>query len=73
MTSDRYADLQGTPHRTLAVNSHDAVMVSTVNSFILQQKLPYARPILYPDSWHGAYFQFAEEFADAGARFLAAD
>src|SRR4051794_6225343 len=47
--------------------------VPTVNSFILQQKLPDARLILFPDSGHGAHFQFPEEFAEAAARFLAAD
>jgi len=26
-----------------------------------------------PDSGHGAHFQFPEEFAEATARFLAAD
>jgi pimeloyl-ACP methyl ester carboxylesterase len=55
------------------VNGHDDIMVPTVNSFILQQKLPNARLILFPDSGHGAHFQFPEEFAEAAARFLAVD
>jgi pimeloyl-ACP methyl ester carboxylesterase len=73
VTGERYAYLKNIPHRTLVVNGHDDIMVPTVNSFILQQKLPDARLILYPDSGHGAHFQFAEEFAEATARFLAAD
>jgi pimeloyl-ACP methyl ester carboxylesterase len=73
VTGERYVYLKGIPHRTLVVNGQDDIMVPTVNSFILQQKLPDARLILYPDSGHGAHFQFAEEFADAAARFLAAD
>lgn len=38
-----------------------------------QQKLPDARLILFPDSGHGSHFQFPEEFAEAVARFLAAE
>ncbi len=47
-------------------------MVPTVNSFILQQKLPDAQLMLFPDSGHGSHFQFPEEFAEAAVRFLAA-
>ena len=72
MTGERYGSLKNIPHRTLVVNGHDDIMVPTVNSFILQQKLPDARLILFPDSGHGAHFQFPEEFAEAAARFLAA-
>ena len=70
---ERYASLKSIPHRTLVVNGHDDIMVPTVNSYILQQKLPDARLILFPDSGHGAHFQFAAEFAEAAGRFLAAD
>ena len=73
VTGERYAYLKSIPHRTLVVNGHDDIMVPTVNSFILQQNLPDARLILFPDSGHGAHFQFPEEFAEAAARFLAAD
>jgi pimeloyl-ACP methyl ester carboxylesterase len=66
VTGERYGSLKNIPHRTLVVNGHDDIMV-------LQQKLPDAQLILYPDSGHGAHFQFAEEFAEAAARFLAAD
>jgi pimeloyl-ACP methyl ester carboxylesterase len=47
-------------------------MVPTINSYILQQHLPDARLILYPDSGHGAHFQFHEAFAKEAARFFAA-
>ena len=73
VTGERYGSLMNIPHRTLVVNGHDDIMVPTVNSFILQQKLPDARLILFPDSGHGAHFEFPEEFAEAAARFLAAD
>jgi pimeloyl-ACP methyl ester carboxylesterase len=46
--------------------------VPTINSYILQQHLPDARLILYPDSGHGSHFQFSEEFTEEAARFFAA-
>ena len=58
--------------RTLVVNGGDDIMVPTVNSFILQQRLPDARLILFPNSGHGSHFQYPEEFAEAAVRFLGA-
>ena len=73
VTGERYGSLKNIPHRALVVYGHDDIMVPTVNSFILQQGLPDARLILFPDSGHGSHFQFPEEFAEAAARFLAAE
>lgn len=73
VTGERYGSLKNIPHRTLVVNGHNDIMVPSVNSFTLQQKLLDARLILFPDSGHGSHFQFPEEFAEAAARFLAAD
>ena len=73
VTGERYGSLKNITQRTLVVNGHNDIMVPTVNSFILQQKLPDARLMLFPDSGHGAHFQFPEEFAEATARFLEAD
>jgi pimeloyl-ACP methyl ester carboxylesterase len=70
--TDRYGDLKKIKQRTLVVNVKDDIMVPTINSYILQQQLPDARLILYPDSGHGSHFQFAEEFSDEAARFFAA-
>jgi hypothetical protein len=56
--------------RTLVVNGKDDIMVPTINSYILQQHLPDARLILYPDSGHGSHFQFSEEFAEEAATLL---
>jgi hypothetical protein len=52
--------------RTLVVKRD--IMVPTINSYILQQHLPDARLILYPNSGHGSHFQFFEEFAEEAAR-----
>jgi pimeloyl-ACP methyl ester carboxylesterase len=73
VSGDRYASLKKLPQRTLVWNGRDDAMVPTVNSFILQQKLPDARLMLFPDSGHGSHFQFPEEFAEVAAGFLAAD
>jgi pimeloyl-ACP methyl ester carboxylesterase len=73
VAGERYSDLKKIKQRTLVVNGRHDIMVPTVNSFILQQKLPDARLTLFPDSGHGSHFQFPEEFAEAAARFLAAD
>ncbi len=45
-------------------------MIATVNSFILQQHLPDARLVLYPDSNHGAHFQYAGPFLNELATLL---
>jgi pimeloyl-ACP methyl ester carboxylesterase len=69
--TDRYGDLKRITQRTLVVNGKDDIMVPTINSYVLQQHLPDARLILYPDSGHGSHFQFSEEFAGEAARFFA--
>lgn len=73
VSGDRYASLKKLPHRTLVWNGRNDAMVPTVNSFIIQQRLPDARLMLFPDSGHGSHFQFPEEFAEVAAGFLAAD
>jgi pimeloyl-ACP methyl ester carboxylesterase len=49
-------------HPTLVVNGNNDIVVPTVNSYILQQNLPNAELILFPDSNHGSHFQFVEPF-----------
>jgi hypothetical protein len=41
-------------------------------SYALFQQLPDARLILYPDSGHGALFQYSDEFVREGLQFLGA-
>jgi pimeloyl-ACP methyl ester carboxylesterase len=59
-----YDYLKGIHHPTLVVNGSHDVVVPTVNSYILQQKLPNAELILFPDSNHGSHFQFNESFIE---------
>jgi pimeloyl-ACP methyl ester carboxylesterase len=54
----------------LVVGGLEDIIVPTVNSYILQQHIPNAELILYPDSAHGAHFQFPERFVQHVSMFL---
>ncbi len=63
---DAATRLQHIAQPVLVVNGKSDIMVPTVNSYALFQKLPDARLILYPDSGHGALFQYSDAFVRAG-------
>jgi pimeloyl-ACP methyl ester carboxylesterase len=63
--------LEGIQAPTLVVNGSNDIVVSTVNSYILQQHLPKAELILFPDSNHGSHFQFTERFNRYATDFVA--
>ncbi|KAM0280370.1 hypothetical protein ACHAQH_004083 [Verticillium albo-atrum] len=67
---DNFARLQDVNTTVLIPNGHTDVMLPTVNSFILQQQLPYPYLDISPDSGHGHLFQFPKAYAEALETFL---
>src|SRR5256886_14470666 len=68
-----YDYLKAVSQPTLVVNGGKDVIVYSVNSFILQQHLPNAQLILYPDANHGSQYQYPELFVRHVSMFLSAD
>jgi pimeloyl-ACP methyl ester carboxylesterase len=64
--------LQAIKQPTLVVNGSNDVIIYTINSYILQQNLPNAQLIIYPDSAHGSLYQHPELFVRHVAMFLSA-
>ncbi len=62
--------LKSIRHPTLVINGSNDVIIYAVNSFILQQNLPNAQLILYPDANHGSQYQYPALFIADVARFL---
>jgi pimeloyl-ACP methyl ester carboxylesterase len=55
---------------TLVVNGSNDVIAPTINSYMLQQQLPNAQLILYPDANHGSFIQYHELFVEHANQFL---
>jgi pimeloyl-ACP methyl ester carboxylesterase len=67
---ERYAYLKTIMQPTLVVNGNDDIMVPTINAFTLSQHIPNAQLIVYPDSGHGALFQYPGLFVAHTKLFL---
>jgi pimeloyl-ACP methyl ester carboxylesterase len=68
--TDGFDHLKRICHPTLVVNGNNDIVVATINSYILQQNLPNAELILFPDSNHGSHFQFTQAFNGYLTEFL---
>jgi pimeloyl-ACP methyl ester carboxylesterase len=55
---------------TLVVQGSNDVIIPTYNSFVLQQALPNAQLIVYPDSNHGSFYQYPDLFVAHATLFL---
>ena len=55
---------------TLIVQGSNDVIIPTVNSYVLQQMLPNAQLILYPDANHGSFYQYPDLFVAHATLFL---
>jgi pimeloyl-ACP methyl ester carboxylesterase len=53
---------------TLVINSD--VIIYSINSWILQQNIPNAQLIIYPDANHGSQYQYPERFVEHVSMFL---
>lgn len=72
-TGESFADLKRIGQPTLVVNGILDEMIPVRNSYYLSENLPNAMLLTYPDSGHGALFQFHESFTRQAAAFLASD
>jgi pimeloyl-ACP methyl ester carboxylesterase len=55
---------------TLIVQGSNDLIIPTMNSYVLQQKLPNAQLILYPDANHGSLYQYPDLFVKHTTLFL---
>ena len=65
-----YDYLKSIRQPALVVNGGNDVIIYSVNSFILQQHLPNAQLILYPDANHGSQYQYPKRFVQQVSLFL---
>ena len=65
-----YGYLRNIGQPTLVVNGDNDVIVYSINSWILQQNMPNAQLIIYPDANHGSQYQYPERFVRHVSDFL---
>jgi pimeloyl-ACP methyl ester carboxylesterase len=65
-----YDYLHALKQPTLVVNGDNDVIIYSINSWHLQQHIPNAQLILYPDANHGSLYQYPERFVAHVDQFL---
>ena len=60
----RYATLKSITHPTLIVHGNKDIVVTPINAFIMEEHLPKAQLIMYPDSSHGSFYQHRKAFLE---------
>jgi pimeloyl-ACP methyl ester carboxylesterase len=69
-TGERFADLKRIQQPTLVVNGVCDELIAVANTYSLGEHLPDAVVLTYPDSGHGAIFQWHDSFAKQANAFL---
>jgi pimeloyl-ACP methyl ester carboxylesterase len=67
---DSYEYLERIQQPTLVINGDNDVIIYSINSWILQQNIPNAQLIIYPDANHGSQYQYPQRFVRHVADFL---
>lgn len=62
--------LKGIKQPTLVISGSNDIVFYTVNDVTLQQHLPNAQLVIYPDSNHGAIYQYPDLFVKHATLFL---
>jgi pimeloyl-ACP methyl ester carboxylesterase len=65
-----YEYLKSILQPTLVINGDNDVIIYSINSWILQQNIPNAQLIIYPDANHGSQYQYPERFVRHVSMFL---
>jgi pimeloyl-ACP methyl ester carboxylesterase len=68
--ADNFSYLRGIAQPALVVNGSDDIVIPTINSYYLYQHLANAELMLFPDSGHGAHFQYVQPFVRRVVDFL---
>jgi len=65
-----YDYLDALKQPTLVVNGDNDVIIYSINSWILQQHIPNAQLVIYPDANHGSLYQYPQRFVAHVHQFL---
>jgi len=55
---------------TLIIQGSNDVIIPTYNSYVMQQNLPDAQLVLFPDANHGSFYQYPRSFVAYATAFL---